>query len=235
MLQIEADQSVDRLPSVDRVVFADADHPASTPIQDTVGVTKVNRGSQRPWLAPGILAIDPLVGEVAEIDNASVHDERPSTVLVDPCADVERRRRDVGHRTVRRTTHDHVASAFLRPHLDPVDVVALQLDLPESDRVGDYASSGDRRFPGAEGCDSGRWHFVYPCGQECCTRRQVFVLPSLYGRVNAREHVSSRMRRSPIWDAGNGLGAGHATGVPLPIWLSQHPLEHLPRGVARKL
>src|SRR5205807_4981101 len=82
-----------------------------------------------------------------------VHPVRAAAVLVHSRACVVRGWRDVFDRSAGATSNDDVAAGFGRALLDPIDVVAIQLDLAEADDAGHDGVGGDRRAPRAVGTD----------------------------------------------------------------------------------
>jgi hypothetical protein len=106
-------------------------------------------GARRP---AGILAIEPLIDIVREIDHAVVDGERAAAILVSARANAV----SVGvvgcysfGLPVRAGAVDESSSLFLRLRLAPVDCVAVERDLLETDRVGDdeVGSYGRRQKP----------------------------------------------------------------------------------------
>ena len=146
-----AGDRVDRLAAGDRVVFAHADQPAAAAIDDRVGVAQRDLGRDRPRRVPGVLPVEPLIGEIREEDRAAVDDEFPAAVLVDTRASVQRRRRHVSRAAIGRAAHDHVAAALVGPAFGPIDVRAVKADLPQPHRAGEDQVGGDGRFPGTVG------------------------------------------------------------------------------------
>src|SRR5438132_8865171 len=69
----DVDEGVDRLSRTRRVVLANPDHPSARRIQDAVGIAHPPRLARkfryRTGRSSGLLAVEPLVGVVAEIDD----------------------------------------------------------------------------------------------------------------------------------------------------------------------
>ena len=130
------------------VVLTDADQPAAA-VDHAVGVAQavvVRHGRRRP--AP-IDAVEALIGEVREVDDAVEYREVAAAVLVNAGPSVERRWRHVLDVAVRPAPDDHVASSLRRPALDPVDVLAVDDDLAEAHGARDDEVGRDRRPPRA--------------------------------------------------------------------------------------
>ena len=106
-----------------------------------------DRHRRLAWLLP----IDALIGEIREIDRALVDRVCAAAVFMHARAHVEGRRRDVADVAIRRAPDDHVAAALRRPALDPIHILAVELNLIEAKRAGGDARSRERRWPGAVG------------------------------------------------------------------------------------
>src|SRR5262245_34723510 len=143
------------------MILAHADHPVTPAVNHAVGVTHFGflRNSLR--LSGAVEAIHSLVSEVREIDCAVAYGKTAAAVFVDARASVERRRREVRRLTIRREFDNHVAAFLLRPGLHPVDVGAINSDLPQTDNPGDDQIRSDRRFPGTVARDL-RFRHKYP-------------------------------------------------------------------------
>src|ERR687889_2141539 len=77
------------------VVLPYGDQEAAVPIYHHVRESSAGLRSERHRLVARDQVVDPLVGEVREVDRASVSGEAASTVFVNPSARVERLRRNV--------------------------------------------------------------------------------------------------------------------------------------------
>src|SRR5918994_328762 len=136
------------------VVLPYGDEAAAVPIYDHVGVSSAGiRGEQCRFAARGP-AVDSLVGEVREVDRASVDGEAASAVFVHPRARVERLRRNVLGSSVRGQEPDDVAPALAGPALQPVHIPTIDHYFRQSHYAPDDQVRGDRRPPGSVGRDS---------------------------------------------------------------------------------
>src|SRR5918994_4093393 len=136
------------------VVLPYGDEAAAVPIYDHVGVSSAGiRGEQCRFAARG-RGVDSLVGEVREVDRASVEGEAASAVFVHPRAHVERLRRNVLGSSVRGQEHDDVAPALAGPALQPVHVPTIDHYFRQPHYAPDDQVRGDRRPPGTVGRDS---------------------------------------------------------------------------------
>src|SRR5262245_26611381 len=130
------------------MIFAHADHPVALAINHSVGITHFGFRRDRLRILDAVGAIHALVSEVREIDNAGADRKTAAAVFMDARASVEWVRRDVNGSPIRRELYNHVAAFLLRPGLSPVDVFAINRDLPQTDRPGDDQIGSYRRFPG---------------------------------------------------------------------------------------
>ena len=111
------------------MVFPDADEAIATAVDHAVGVAEVDAFRRDgSGLSARIVSVHTLIGVVHEEDHAVGYPEAQSAVLVHARPDVEGRRINVRGRAVRRASDDYVPSALVRAHLDPVDIVSVQLD-----------------------------------------------------------------------------------------------------------
>src|SRR5439155_9188890 len=99
---------------------------------------------------------DSLVHEVRVIDDALRDDVGAAAVLVHARADVVIAGSNIRDRAVGAALDQRVPSAFVRPSLEPVDVVAVERDEAEPQPLRGDGLCGDGRCPGAVGCDC--WH-----------------------------------------------------------------------------
>src|SRR5439155_11064869 len=96
---------------------------------------------------------DSLVHEVRVIDDALRDDVGAAAVLVHARADVVIAGSNIRDRAVGAALDQRVPSAFVRPSLEPVDVVAVERDEAEPQPLRGDGLCGDGRCPGAVGCD----------------------------------------------------------------------------------
>src|SRR5438067_11336407 len=78
-----------------------------------------------------------------------MHPHSAAAIFVHPGAHAVRRRGDISDLPIGRAAHQHIAAAFARAPLDPVDVAAIDADVAEPERLPDDQLRGDRRAPGA--------------------------------------------------------------------------------------
>src|SRR5215211_14998 len=144
------------------VVLPHGDEAAAAPIYHHVRVSSAGLRRERHRLVAWGQIVDPLVGEVGEVDRASVSGEAASTVFVNPRARVERLRRSILGTSVRRQEHDDVAPTLAGPALQPVHVPTIDHDFLQPHYTPDYQVRGDRRPPGPVGRDSTFGHSSVP-------------------------------------------------------------------------
>ncbi len=163
------DEAVQRLPGTGGVVLAYPDHPPAPGIDRSIGIAQpawhLGSGGDRHGCRTRRLAMEALVGIVAEPDRAGVDQKRAAAIFVDAGAQIEDRpaarrngRGHIGNRAVRGAPNQDRAPALLGPRFEPVDIAAVEHDLAEPDRRGDDHVRGDRRRPRAIGCCLGLWH-----------------------------------------------------------------------------
>src|SRR5215207_4244746 len=133
---------------VSGVVFPHGDKAVAVPIYHHVRVSSAGLRRQRRWLAASGPVVDPLVGEVREVDRAYVGGAAASAVLVHPSARVERLRRNVLGSSVRRQERDDVAPALAGPPLQTVHVPTIYHDFRQPHHAPDDLIRGDRGPPG---------------------------------------------------------------------------------------
>src|SRR6476620_2027850 len=104
------------------------------------------------------------------MDNAAVNDVGPTPILVNARADVVIRWRDIGDDAIGAPPDQHIAAAFLRTSLEPVDVVAVAGDETQTESLFGNGLGGDGRSPGAVRSDEGHALNVSstrPCVRPC--------------------------------------------------------------------
>ena len=133
------------------MIFAHANHTVAFRVDHRVGIAQERRHSClrtagiRPVLwrdrsrrQTNRLSIQFLIAKVRKVNHAALHGVISAAVFVDPRAGVEFPRRHVDTLAVTRVSDNYLASAFRRSHLDPINVVAVQLDLAQPDGFFDY-------------------------------------------------------------------------------------------------
>src|SRR5215204_6939649 len=148
--------------SVPGVVLPYGDQASALPIYHHVRVSSAGLQRERCRFAVRGPIVDPLVGEVREVDHASVDGEAASSVFVYPRARVERLRRNVLGSSVRGQEHDDVAPALAGPALQPVHVPTIDHYFRQPHYAPDDQVRGDRRPPGTVWRDSTFGHRSAP-------------------------------------------------------------------------
>ena len=143
----ERDQLVDHL-AVGGVALADADERAAVGRELRIGVAQPGRDLRlrrdRARRPAAILAVQPLVDEVAEEDRVAGDQVRRTAVLVDAGADVHVARGDVLGRSGRRPADEHVAAALGGAGLERVQIVSDERDRAQPDGARRDQLRGDR-------------------------------------------------------------------------------------------
>src|SRR5262245_49824040 len=155
------DERVDRLVSFVCVLLAHTDEAPPALVDGRVGIKpfavrgdwnryvgRVRRRTGATRRRPADL-INPLVREVRIVNNAVANNIRATAVLVDAAADVVTRRSQIDNRAIGAASDEHVAPAFLRTPLEPVDVIAVKSDEAEAKSLFGNRRSRDARRPGA--------------------------------------------------------------------------------------
>ena len=134
-IDANGDERRDRLVPVARMILADAEEPLPPLVDHAIGVEPLAFRRDGIGRSRSDDAIDALVGEVRVVDEGLRDEVRAAAVFVDARADVVIARRDVDGRAVGASPDEHVASAFLRTPLEPVDVVPVERRKPESESL----------------------------------------------------------------------------------------------------
>ena len=129
------------------MVFPHADDPAPALVDDHVGIPDIGLRRDRAGFTSRFLPVHPLISKVAKINHATGNSESPSSVFVHPGTHVERRWRHVNGLALEIHAHQHISAGLRRTGLDPIDVIAVQGNLAQSDGLGDDQIGGYRRFP----------------------------------------------------------------------------------------
>ena len=165
-IQVEGDERVDRLTADNQVILTHPDPAPPARIHDAVGITKVPvwiGRIRRRWgdgfgRGAGMLAIEPLVEVMAEVGHAGIDRVSAAAILVDARADIEGRRSHIGRSTSCVPAHQDVAAAFPRPAFEPVNIIAIEPDVRQGDRLRDDQVGSDGRRPGTVGSRSDFCH-----------------------------------------------------------------------------
>src|SRR5207248_9379300 len=118
-------------------------------IEDDIDVADVLRRGDGHGRPPRILPVEALILEVREPDDAIPHQVGAAAVLVDSSPRVVLGRRDIRSAPVGTAPDDDIAAGLGGPPFNPIDVIAVELDLREADHAGDDRIGCDRRAPGA--------------------------------------------------------------------------------------
>ena len=153
--EVDASQRRDRL-SCPGVILPDANHAPPAAVDDAIRVPQRARSGSvrckrdRAGRQASILAIEPLIEIVREIHHAVAHGERAAAILVSPRANAE----SVGvvgrHAfplPVRADAVDEGSSLLLRLSLAPIDCIAVERDLFETNGVADNEVGSYGRRP----------------------------------------------------------------------------------------
>ncbi len=182
------------------VVLAHAQQSLAASVDPALRV-EIARQRERRGRGPGGEGVQLLVGEVRGVDRALVDGVGGAAVLVHAAADVEPGRRHVCRGAPRRRAHEHVAPAFRRPALQPVEVVAVNGDLSETQGAGRGPRGRERRGPGAVG-RLGHRPTVGRCRTVAARRHSALPgTPPRWSRTSCRDLTRGR-------DQGRGVRMG---------------------------
>jgi hypothetical protein len=154
------------------VILPDANHAPPPVVDNAICVPeRVRSGARwnrrdRARRPARILAIEPLIDIVREIDHPIADYVRATAILVSARANAENVgvvRRDAFGLTVRADAVEEGSSLLLRLGLGPIDCVAVERDLLETDRVGDDEIGSYGRLPKAIGACHASRPFLAPC------------------------------------------------------------------------
>src|SRR6185503_3489279 len=155
------DHGVNRLPSFVCVILTHTDEAPTTIVYCSIRIEPLAFGSDWAWYVGRVRRrtgatrrrpadpINSLIREVGVIGHAVRHDVRAAAVLVHAASHVVIWRRQVADRAIGAASDEHVAPAFLRTSLEPVDVVAVTRDKTQAESLLGNCRGGDARRPGA--------------------------------------------------------------------------------------
>ncbi len=78
-----------------------------------------------------------LIGKIGKENGGLICSKRSPAVFVDPGAGIEILRRDISYLSVRCAANNDIASAFRRPHLDPIGIATIYRNISVPDRFRD--------------------------------------------------------------------------------------------------
>src|SRR5436309_337286 len=131
------------------MVLAHRDQALAPLVEHEVSVPDVLLRRDRDWRESGILTVEPLICEVREPDRALLDQVGAASILMDAGPSVEPCRSYVVDDSPGAPADDNVATRLGGTLLDPVDVIAIELNLGEADDARDDRVGGDRRAPAA--------------------------------------------------------------------------------------
>src|SRR6266478_3331320 len=99
------------------------------------------------------MTIKLLISEVRKVDDSVTPDVVAAAVFVNAGSRVEFGRVDIGCCSVAGSPHNDLAPAFRRTHLNPIDVLAIQARLAQSNHLSDDQIGSYRRFPRTVWCN----------------------------------------------------------------------------------
>src|SRR5207245_2457725 len=136
----DSNQGIDSLAIFMSVIFPHTNQTSPAGVDYGVSVTSARGAGIRPgrsreqfWRRAIRLLIKLLIRKVRKVDGAVVYQIIAPAILVHTSTDVEPRRRYIDVVAVCGPSNDHLAPAFGRPHLDPVNVTSIQRDLAQAD------------------------------------------------------------------------------------------------------
>ena len=137
------------------MVLPHADNAVSALVENSIGVAvfalptyghrrnRFGRHSRK-------LTVQSLVPKIREVDHPVGHYEGAAAVFVDSSPHAERPGRQVVELSVRRTLHQDMPAFFRRTRFHPVDIRAVQGQLPQTHAFPNDEVRAYGRFPGAE-------------------------------------------------------------------------------------
>ena len=144
------------------MVLAYGDETVAGRIHDHVSESPAGLRCQGFCLATRRPAVEPLVGEVREVDRVVVDGEVAPAVLVNPRARVERLRHHVLHTSVNHPAYDYVATVLAGTALHPVHGTIVGRYLRKPHHSTDDQIRGNGRPPRTVWCDSTIGHDSTP-------------------------------------------------------------------------
>src|SRR5437867_12667248 len=125
------------------MVLAHRDQTLAPLVQHDVSVPDVLLRRNRDWRDSGILPVEPLICEVREPDRALLDQVRAASILMDARPSIEPCRSYVVDDSPGAPANDNVPTRLGGTLLDPLDVIAIELDLGEADHACDDRLGGD--------------------------------------------------------------------------------------------
>ena len=158
--KVDSDEGRDRLACAG-MILPDTDHARAAAVDNSIRVAQRVRGAcgngrNRAWRPACLLAIEPLIAIVGKVDHPVADGERAASIFVRARANAESAGVFRGYAfplPVRAGAVDESPSLHLRLGLAPVDRLAVERDLLETDRVGDNEVGSDGGCPEAIGAD----------------------------------------------------------------------------------
>jgi hypothetical protein len=118
-----------------RVILAHADQAPARIVADRIRVSQRGLGRNRTGRKSRKLFVKSLISEIREINYAVSYYVITAAIFVNERSGVERRRIYVCDCTRRVAPDNYVSAPLRRPHLNPVDVLAVHRRLGKSDRL----------------------------------------------------------------------------------------------------
>src|SRR5262245_56717644 len=129
------------------MIFTDANQAPAAVIDCTIGKPETLFGGQGFRRLTGPLSINPLVGEVGDVDHSVLHVEGAAPVFMDSGSDTEWRGRYVGNLTGWLPANQDISALFGWSHFTPIEIVSIERNLAEPYYTLNDEVRGDRRPP----------------------------------------------------------------------------------------
>ena len=114
------------------MIFPDTNQAAPSGIDDSIGIAQVLFVSQRLRYRLSLLTIQLLIGKIREIERPVMNDKRSPAVFMDPRPGIKRGGSSLNRPAIREALNNNVAPPFCWPLLDPVNVITIKHDLPQT-------------------------------------------------------------------------------------------------------
>ena len=174
--------------------------------------------------------VKPLIGELGVGDLPVGDGERAATVFMDLGADVDRWRGHVADLTVSVTTHQDLAACFGWAPFKPVQIIAVDRDLPEKDDSADRVGGRDWRRPRAVGSGLRHLRRLSVCGGALTNH---YLVADASNRLAP---MSTDTREEGLYDYAAGATApgtrerdNDKIGIPLEARLEMYEMQQLLR------
>jgi hypothetical protein len=117
------------------VVFPHTNQSVPRCIHNSIRISALGSLTNRPWHLVLILPVQLLVVEIGKKNGSMIDKNRSATILVNLRPRVEGRGRYIMGRTILYISYDYVAPFLLGAALNPIDILAVEENVDQSDGI----------------------------------------------------------------------------------------------------